>query len=83
MPNENYGGISRVDCGRMAFAINHEMAYHLSDFMFVSSYSGYETAWDAEQLEPYGYLMGAWMHWDEIRQSQEVQRVLKQVALPR
>lgn len=83
MPAEDYGGISRVECGKMAFAIRHEMAYHLADYMFVSSYCGYETAWDAEQLEPYAYLMGAWMQWDEMRQSQEVQGVLRQVSLPR
>lgn len=83
MPGEDYGEIPRVECGKMAFAIHHEMAYHLSDYMFVSSYRGYETAWDAEQLERYAYLMGAWLHWDEARQSQEVQSVLKQVAIPR
>lgn len=83
MPPTDYGEIPRVECGRMAFAIHHEMAHHLADYMFVSSYRGYENAWDAASLEPYAYLMGAWMHWDETRQAQEVQSILKQIALPR
>jgi glycerol-3-phosphate dehydrogenase len=83
LPDGDFGPISRVECARMAFAVQHEMAVHLSDYFFVSSYAGYERRWEAADLEPYAYLMGAWMAWDSAAQASEIHSVLKQVSLPR
>ncbi|MDX1983110.1 MAG: glycerol-3-phosphate dehydrogenase/oxidase [Bryobacteraceae bacterium] len=83
LPDGDCGPIRRVDCARIGFAVQHEMALHLSDYFFVSSYAGYEAHWESADLEPYANMMGAWMGWDSARQSQEIQAVLKHVALPR
>ncbi len=83
MPERDYGAVPRVECAQMAFAVQHEMAARLGDYMFVSTYRGYESAWDAPQLDPYACVMGSWLHWDEATRASQVQTVLEQVALPR
>jgi glycerol-3-phosphate dehydrogenase len=82
IPTEDWGPLSRIEYGRMAYAVEREMALHLSDFLFVSTYFGYTRRWDRAQLEPYAQLMGSWLGWDAARQAQEIDSVLEQVALP-
>lgn len=74
--------IPRVHYARMAYAVMHEMCMHLSDFLFVSSYLGYERKWDAAGLEPYAQVMGSWLEWDQARQAREILQVLQSIALP-
>lgn len=82
LPAEDFGPIRRIDYAKIAFAVQHEMAFHLSDVLFCSTYLGYEKKWDAASLEPYAYLMGSWMGWDSARQAKEIRECLAMVAVP-
>lgn len=82
VPPEDYGPIGRMLYGRLAFAVQHEMALRLSDLLFVSTYFGYEQPWDAASLEIYAHLLGSWMGWDSARQAREIMLVLEAVKVP-
>lgn len=81
-PDADFGSIRRTEFARIAFAVQHEMAAKLTDIFFVSTYLGYDRAWDAAQLEPYAYLVGSWLGWDSARQHQEVAEVLDWISVP-
>lgn len=66
--------------GRIAHAAGREMARHLSDLMFVSTYWGWERRWDAASLAPYARELGRHLGWDGRREKEEVEAVL--CALP-
>jgi glycerol-3-phosphate dehydrogenase len=61
--------------------IGDAMEQHLSDYMFVSTYLGYEQRWDAASLKPYAEALGHKRGWSEIRVQDEMSGVL-QTALP-
>lgn len=82
LPPEDYGPISRTFYARMAYAVQHEMALKLSDVLYVSSYAGYEQAWDAASLEVHAHLMGAWLGWDSARQAREIMQALEVTKCP-
>jgi len=62
--------------GRIEHAAAREMAQHLSDLMFVSTYWGWERRWDAGSLAPYARELGRHLGWNERRQREEVEAVL-------
>ncbi len=76
------GAVRRLEYARMAYAVRHEMAMRLKDVFYVSTYLGYERAWNAALLAPYANLMGSWLGWDSARQAAEVDEVLAVTALP-
>lgn len=45
-------GLSRLETARLRFAVEHEMAQRLDDFLRVSTYLAYERRWNAETLAP-------------------------------
>lgn len=71
------------EAAQIAYAVRHEMASHLGDFLFVSTYLGYERRWDAEFLVPYAREMGNHLGWDADRQTEEIAAVLRATHTPR
>ncbi len=65
---------------RIEHAAGREMARHLGDLMFVSTYWGWERRWDAGSLAQYARDLGRHLGWDERREREEVEAVL--CALP-
>jgi len=55
-------------------SIGDAMEQHVSDYLFVSTYLGYERRWDAESLMPYANALGAKRNWDERRVEAEVDK---------
>jgi glycerol-3-phosphate dehydrogenase len=51
--------------------IGDAMEQHLSDYLFVSSYLGYERRWDAESLMSLARALGKKLGWDEPQVSRE------------
>ena len=49
---------------------------HLRDYLFVSTYLGYERRWDAESLLPYARALGANLGWDAARIQKEIVETL-------
>lgn len=49
---------------------------HLRDYLFVSTYLGYERRWDAESLLPYARTLGANLGWDAARIQKEIVETL-------
>jgi glycerol-3-phosphate dehydrogenase len=41
-------GMTRREAAQMAYAVEHEMAQYLDDFLTVSTYLAYERSWDAD-----------------------------------
>src|SRR5215469_619333 len=56
--------------------VGDAMEQHLSDYMFVSTYLGYERRWDAESLMPCARALGAKRCWDERRVRAEVDELI-------
>ncbi len=52
------------------------MEQHLSDYLFVSTYVGYELRWNAATLLPLAEALGSKLGWDESRIRQEVDAVM-------
>jgi len=52
--------------------IGDQMEQHLEDYLFVSTYLGYEQHWDREALLPFAKALGAKRGWDEARIAGEV-----------
>jgi glycerol-3-phosphate dehydrogenase len=67
---------------RLAHAVEHEMAQRLTDFLYISTYLGYERRWTAESLEPYAAKMGRLLGWDARRTEEEIESASKASALP-
>jgi len=62
-------------------AIGDAMEQHLRDYMFVSTYLGYERRWDAESLMPYAQALAAKLGWDDARVREEVNQISAADAL--
>jgi len=52
------------------------MAQKLSDYLFVSTYLGYEQRWTRETLEPVAAEMGEKLGWSEARREAEITETL-------
>ena len=68
--------------GRIAFAVEKDLARRLADLMFVSTNWGYEQQWTQLRLEPYARGMAALLGWNELRIQEEIESVLCRTALP-
>jgi glycerol-3-phosphate dehydrogenase len=82
LPADGASTLSRLDRGRIAFAVRHEMARRLPDLMFVSTYWGHEAQWTEETLAPYAAEMGKHLGWDASRLRQEIGLVAQLTASP-
>lgn len=58
-------------------AIGDAMEQHVSDYLFVSTYLGYERRWDTESLMPWARALGAKRCWDEPRMLAELNDLMK------
>src|ERR1700682_2872518 len=52
------------------------MEQHLEDYLFVSTYLGYERRWDRESLMPFASALAGLRGWDEDRVSAEVDAIV-------
>ncbi len=57
--------------------IGDSMEQHLSDYLFVSTYLGYERRWDSEALLPLAEALGRKRGWDDGRVRQEVDDIIE------
>jgi glycerol-3-phosphate dehydrogenase len=57
--------------------IGDALEQHLSDYLFVSTYLGYERRWDAESLMPYAEALGPKREWTKDRIREEVNAVIE------
>ncbi len=71
------------DSARLAHAVENEMAQRLADFLYVSTYLGYERRWTAESLDPYAAQMGRLLGWNRSRMDEEIRLALTASALPK
>jgi len=67
----------------IATAVEHEMAVRLADLMFVSTYWGYHSRWDAASLRPIAEQMQERLGWSAERLDQEIALVLRIAAIPK
>ncbi|MBK5290458.1 MAG: glycerol-3-phosphate dehydrogenase/oxidase [Acidobacteriia bacterium] len=67
----------------IAIAVEHEMAVRLADLMFVSTYWGYHSRWDAASLRPIAQQMQERLGWTGERLEQEIALVLRIGAIPK
>ena len=58
-------------------AIGDQMEQHLEDYLFVSTYLGYERHWDCESLLPFAQALGAKRGWDQSRVNAEVNAIVE------
>ncbi|MDQ6708196.1 MAG: glycerol-3-phosphate dehydrogenase/oxidase, partial [Acidobacteriota bacterium] len=64
--------IERAGTDPVAFAVTHEMAQHLSDVLYVSTYWGYERVWTRDELQNIARRMGILLNWTKERMEQEI-----------
>lgn len=57
--------------------IGDAMEQRLSDYLFVSTYLGYEQRWDKESLLPLAKALGSKRSWDEARVSAELTAIVE------
>ncbi len=57
--------------------IGDQMEQHLADYLFVSTYQGYERRWDVESLLPYATALARKRGWDETRVHAEVNAIIE------
>ena len=50
---------------------------HLWDYLFVTTYLGYERLWDREALNPYAERLGQKRGWEESRVQREIDNIVK------
>lgn len=62
---------------RVEREIGESMEQHLSDYLFVSTYLGYERRWDAESLRPIAESLGCQRGWNESRVREEVNGIIE------
>jgi glycerol-3-phosphate dehydrogenase len=74
--------LPKLYTARIAYAVQREMACHLYDLMFVSTYWGYEERWTTASLEPLAREMGGHLGWSKKRVQEEVRAVLDVLASP-
>ena len=53
-------------------SIGEAMEQHLRDYLFVTTYLGYERRWNADSLMPYAQALADKLGWDEARVRDEV-----------
>jgi len=82
LPQAAPEGLSRLEAAVASFAVEHEMVERLADLLFVSTYWGYERAWEKKELRRLARWLGARLGWDEARQEAEVNLVERLLALP-
>ncbi len=58
-------------------AVGEAMEQHLSDYLFVSTYLGYERRWNAESLVPIAESLGRQRGWNEPRVKEEVNGIIE------
>ena len=56
-------------------AIGDALEQHLRDYLFVTTYLGYERRWDAESLLPYAHALGEKLGWDDAQVRSEVNEI--------
>jgi glycerol-3-phosphate dehydrogenase len=56
----------------VAREIGDRMEQHLEDYLFVSTYLGYEQSWDRNWLLPLAQVLGSKRGWDEARVDAEI-----------
>jgi glycerol-3-phosphate dehydrogenase len=57
--------------------IGDAMEQHLEDYLFVSTYLGYEQRWDRESLLPFARALAAKRGWDETRVDAELNAIVE------
>jgi glycerol-3-phosphate dehydrogenase len=57
--------------------IGDQMEQHLEDYLFVSTYLGYEQRWDRESLLPFARALAAKRGWDQARLDAEVNAIIE------
>ena len=57
--------------------IGDALEQHLTDYLFVSTYLGYERRWDVESLMPYAEALGCKRGWTKDRIREEVNAVIE------
>jgi hypothetical protein len=57
--------------------IGDQMEQHLGDYLYVSTYLGYEQRWDRESLLPFARALAAKRGWDISRVDAEVNAIIK------
>jgi glycerol-3-phosphate dehydrogenase len=57
--------------------IGEAMEQRLADYLFVSTYLGYERRWDAALLRPLAEALAAKLGWDESRARREVDEIIE------
>ena len=63
-------------------AIGDAMEQHLRDYLFVSTYLGYERRWDDESLQPYARALGDKLSWNDARMREEIKSIAEAEPLP-
>lgn len=56
------------------------MEQHLEDYLFVSTYLGYEQSWDRTSLLPFAQSLASKRGWDEARVDAEIGAALKRLS---
>jgi glycerol-3-phosphate dehydrogenase len=56
--------------------IGDALEQHLTDYLFVSTYLGYERRWDVESLMPYAEALGCRRAWTKDRVREEINAVI-------
>jgi glycerol-3-phosphate dehydrogenase len=77
---EEEGSLDRLRRAQIAYAVRHEMVQHLADFLFVSTYWGYEEPWTAERLVPVAGEMGRYLGWSREQVEEETEAALSQAV---
>jgi hypothetical protein len=62
--------------------IGDAMEQHLGDYLYVSTYLGYERRWDADSLEQVARSLGGKRGWNDARVTQEIATITARSAEP-
>lgn len=63
---------------RVERELGEEMEQHLEDYLFVSTYLGYERRWDAMSLMPLAKALASKRNWTEARVRKEVNAIIEE-----
>ncbi len=69
--------LDRLRRAQIAYAVRHEMAHRLADFLFVSTYWGFEQPWTAENLLPVSREMAWHLGWNDSAIQAEIELALR------
>ena len=59
--------------------VGDQMEQHLADYLFVSTYLGYERRWNTDALRPLAEAMGGRRNWSQDRVEQEVKAIIEEL----